>query len=196
MLRKKFLILIAALLAMTGGVTKAQNVGLKTNLLSDAFLSPNLGIEVGVAPKWTIEVPVNINAWTLSHHRNWRHLSAQPGVRYWFCERFAGNFLGIYGQGGWYNVGGLDMDFKFLGTDFSKLKDSRYQGWFVGAGVSYGHSWIINSHWNIEAEIGIGWSYTRFDRFRCEGCGKKEETDAHHNYYGVTKAAVNLVYLF
>ena len=179
-----------------GGVTKAQKVGLKTNLFTDAFLSPNLGVEIGLAPKWSLDIPVEINAWTLSHNRNWRHLSAQPEARYWFCERFAGNFVGVHAHGGWYNVGGIDMDFKFLGTDFAKLHNSRYQGWFAGAGISYGHAWIINNHWNFEAEIGIGWSYTRFDRFRCEGCGKKEETGAHHNYFGPTKAALSLVYLF
>lgn len=195
MLRKKFLILLVAIFSM-GGVTKAQKVGLKTNLFTDAFLSPNLGVEIGLAPKWSLDIPVEINAWTLSHNRNWRHLSAQPEARYWFCERFAGNFVGVHAHGGWYNVGGIDMDFKFLGTDFAKLHNSRYQGWFAGAGISYGHAWIINNHWNFEAEIGIGWSYTRFDRFRCEGCGKKEETGAHHNYFGPTKAALSLVYLF
>ncbi|MBD5270132.1 MAG: DUF3575 domain-containing protein, partial [Bacteroides sp.] len=29
----------------------AQDVGIKTNLLNDALLSPNIGIEVGLAPK-------------------------------------------------------------------------------------------------------------------------------------------------
>ena len=44
------------------------------------------------------------------------------------------------------NVRGIDLDVDFLGTDFSKLKDSRFQGWFVGAGVSYGYDWVLNKH--------------------------------------------------
>lgn len=98
--------------------------------------------------------------------------------------------------GGQYNVGGIDIPFSFLGTDFKKLKDTRYQGWFGGLGVAYGYAWAIAEHWNIEGEIGIGWTYTRFDRFRCSGCGKKIEENKPHNYFGVTKAAINLVYLF
>jgi len=45
-------------------------------------------------------------------------------------------------------------------------------------------------------EIGFGYSYTRYDMFRCPGCGKKVETNKPHHYVGFTKAAVNLVYVF
>ena len=83
-----------------------------------------------------------------------------------------------------------------MGSDLSRLSDHRYQGWFVGAGVGYGYAWILNRHLNLEAEIGVGYAYTRFDKFQCEGCGKKVETGRSHHYVGPTKAAVSLVYLF
>ena len=175
---------------------KAQEVALKTNLLSDAFLNPNLEAEVALAPRWTIDVSGQFNTWNLSHDRKWKHWVVQPEIRYWFCDRFAGHFVGAHLLGGQYNVGGIDIPFSFLGTDFKKLKDTRYQGWFGGLGVAYGYAWAIAEHWNIEGEIGIGWTYTRFDRFRCSGCGKKIEENKPHNYFGVTKAAINLVYLF
>ena len=175
---------------------KAQEVALKTNLLSDAFLNPTLAAEVALAPRWTIDVSGQFNTWNLSHDRKWKHWVVQPEIRYWFCDRFAGHFVGAHLLGGQYNVGGIDIPFSFLGTDFKKLKDTRYQGWFGGLGVAYGYAWAIAEHWNIEGEIGIGWTYTRFDRFRCSGCGKKIEENKPHNYFGVTKAAINLVYLF
>ena len=175
---------------------KAQEVALKTNLLSDAFLNPNLAAEVALAPRWTIDVSGQFNTWNLSHDRKWKHWVVQPEIRYWFCDRFAGHFVGAHLLGGQYNVGGIDIPFSFLGTDFKKLKDTRYQGWFGGLGVASGYAWAIAEHWNIEGEIGIGWTYTRFDRFRCSGCGKKIEENKPHNYFGVTKAAINLVYLF
>ena len=49
---------------------------------------------------------------------------------------------------------------------------------------------------NLEAEIGIGYAYTGFDQYRCAGCGKKLTEDNRHHYFGPTKAAVNLVYVF
>lgn len=175
---------------------RAQDVAVKTNLLDDAVLDVNLGAEAGLAPRWTLDVPVSLNLWTLSHGRRWKHIAAQPGARYWLCERFGGHFFGFHVHGGLYNIGGFDGRLNFLGTDFRKLKDTRYEGWFVGAGVSYGYAWMLARHWNLEAEIGIGYSYTRYDQYRCAGCGKKLKTDRPHNYVGPTKAALNLVYLF
>ncbi len=189
------LLLAIALIGIAENV-HGQNVALKTNLLADGFLNPNLGVEIGLSPKWTLDITGQFNAWTLSHDRRWKHWAMQPEARYWFCDRFAGHFIALHAHGGQYNIGGVDGKINFLGTDARKLKDSRYQGWFVGAGVAYGYAWILGRHWNLEAEIGFGYSYTRYDRFRCTGCGKKVETDKPHHYIGPTKAAVNLVYLF
>ena len=80
--------------------------------------------------------------------------------------------------------------------DFRKLLDNRYQGWGAGAGIAYGYAWPVHRHWNIEAEIGFGWIYTRFDSYPCAECGRKIDSDRPHNYVGPTKAALNIVYLF
>lgn len=192
---KKYL-LILAMLIVAWPASRAQDVGIKTNLLYDALCTPTLGIEVGLAPKWSLDVSGSLNAWKVHEHK-WKIWMVQPEARYWFCQRFSGHFLAVHAHGGQYNWGNLDLPFKFLGSDFRQLKDYRFQGWFVGAGVGYGYSWILDKHWNIEAEIGIGWAYTRFDKFRCADCGKKmNDEPLHHNYFGPTKAAVNLIYYF
>lgn len=190
---KALLLCGIALLAVNA---KAQDVAIKTNLLYDATTTANAGIEVAIAPKWTFDLSANLNAWRYSEGRQWRHWLAQPEARYWLCNTFAGHFFAAHLIGGQYNFGHLDLPFSFLGSDFRNLKDKRYQGWFAGAGIAYGYSWILNRHWNIEAEIGIGWAYTRYDTFNCAGCHKKIESDRSHNYFGPTKAAVNLVYTF
>ena len=191
---KKLLILLIFVLGSAAGA-KGQNVGLKTNMLGDGSLSPNLGIELGLAPKWTLDVTGQVNFWDVNNHK-WKHWLAQPEVRYWFCERFAGNFLGFHAIGGQYNFGRIKNSVKFLGSDFSKLTDLRYQGWGAGLGVAYGHSWVLGMHWNLEVELGVGWIYTRYDVFPCTECGTKLESDKDHHYFGPTKAAVSLVYLF
>lgn len=170
--------------------SKAQTVALKSNLLYDAFLNVNAGIEIGLAPKWTLDVSGDLNTWSLSDGKRWKHWMVQPEARYWFCDRFAGHFVGAHLLGGQYNVGHIDQPF------FDSLKDHRYQGWAAGAGIAYGYSWILGKHWNIEAEIGVGYVYTRYDKFQCAGCGKKIASDLHKNYFGPTKAAINIVYLF
>ncbi len=193
MKRKVFLFFVMLLLGLSA---RGQNVAIKTNLLYDALMNVNIGLEVGLAPKWTLDVSGNLNCWKLSHDRRWKHWLAQPEARYWFCDRFAGHFIGVHALGGQYNVGGVKNGISFLGSDFSKLSDYRYQGWFVGAGIAYGYAWILGRHWNLEAEIGVGYVYTRYDKFNCAGCGRKLLTDRPHHYFGPTKAAINLVYTF
>ena len=63
--------------------TKAQEVAVKSNLLYDAVLSPTVGVEVALAPQWTLDVSGTINAWAINDHR-WKTFFAQPEARYWF----------------------------------------------------------------------------------------------------------------
>lgn len=188
--------ILSAIALSAASMAYSQDVAIKSNLLDDAVLNVNVGVELGAAPKWTFDIPVSLNNWSMSHDRTWKHWSVQPGVRYWLCEKFGGHFFGAHIHGGQYNIGGFDGKLNFLGTDFSKLADTRFQGWFIGAGVSYGYAWMLDKHWNIEGEIGLGYSYTRYDQFQCAGCGKKIKTNKPHNYVGLTKAALNIVYLF
>lgn len=183
------------MLSIVGGSLYSQSLAIKSNLIYDAIAVANLGVEIPMAPKWTLDVSGNLNAWTINNHR-WKHWLVQPEARYWLCERFQGHFFGIHALGGQYNVGNLRNSIHFLGTDFSDLTHNRYEGWMAGAGIAYGYSWILSKHWNIEAEIGFGWIYTRSDVYPCEKCGTKLDDNRVHNYVGPTKAALNLVYLF
>lgn len=193
-MKLKFLIpLFLGLLISVGA--KAQDVAIKTNLLYDATATVNLGVEVGVAPKWTLDLSGNLNAWNINEDKRWKHWLVQPEARYWFCDRFSRHFLGIHALGGQYNIGGLQNNIKFLGTDFSKLSNNRFQGWGVGAGVAYGYAMILGKHWNLEFEVGVGYIYSAYDIFECTGCGRRVGQDNNH-YVGLTKAAINLVYLF
>ena len=190
---KKLLLLLLFAVGPAAGA-KGQDDGLKTNFLSDGFLSPNLGIEIGLAPRWTVDLTGQVNFWNVNSHR-WRHWIAQPEARYWFCDRFSRHFVGVHALGGDFNVGMIKNDIHFLGTDFSKLTDRRYQGWLVGAGVAYGYAFILGRHWNLELELGVGYAYLNFDKFECAECGRKVGEGDHH-YVGPTKAAINLVYVF
>ncbi len=193
-MNKRMTIMTMALLCVQ--VALAQKAALKSNLLYDATTTINLGLELALSPKWTLDLSGNYNGWTFSDNRKWKHWMVQPEARYWFCNKMQGHFIGLHAMGGQYNMGNIDLDFNFLGTNFSKLKDYRYEGWAVGAGLAYGYAWTLSKHWNLEAEIGLGWAYTRYDKFECKNCGEKVESDKSHHYVGPTKAAVNLVYVF
>ena len=190
---KRLLALALLCLAFIPGM-RSQNVGIKTNLISDAILSPNLGVEIGLAPKWTLDLSGQLNLWPINDHK-WKHWLAQPEARYWFCERFMQSFLGFHVLGGQFNVGNIDTNINFLGSNFSKLKDRRYEGWAAGVGVAYGYAWAFAKHFNLEFEIGVGYVYLDYKKYSCGECSKLLGK-SHHNYFGPTKAAINFEYLF
>ena len=190
---KKGFLLLAFVLGLSF-MARGQNVAIKTNLLYDAAANINAGVEVGLAPRWSLDVSADFNQWTLNQHK-WKHWFVQPEARYWFCDRFLKHFLGFHVIGGEFNFGNIENNAKFLGSDFSKLSDHRYQGWGAGAGIAYGYALPLGVHWNMEFELGVGYVYVNYDRFECKDCGRKVDSSDHH-YVGPTKAAINLVYLF
>lgn len=176
---------------------EARDFALKTNLLYDATATVNVGAELEIAPKWTIDLSGNFNAWSFSEGKRWKHWLVQPELRYWLCRDMGGHFFALHALGGQYNVGKVNLDFlDFLGDNFKDFKTLRHQGWYAGAGIGYGYTWMLGKHWNLEAEIAVGYVYSRYDVYECAGCGKKTATDRHNNYIGPTKAAINLVYVF
>ena len=174
----------------------AQKMAVKTNFLHDITTTANLGAEFRLAPRWTFDLSGDLNPWTFSEGKRFKHWLLQPELRYWTCDAWSGHFFGAHLLGGQFNVGGFDINANFLGTDWRLIKDHRYQGWMAGAGLAYGYAWILGQHWNLEAEAGAGWVHSWYDTFRCAGCGKKISSDDQHDYFGVTKLSVSLVYLF
>lgn len=160
-------------------VRAEESVAIKSNLLYDALLNANLGVEFRVAPHWTVDVSGNYNGWKLSHGRQWKHWMVQPELRYRLnSDRMSGHFFAGHIFGGQFNT---------------TLNDFRRQGWATGIGVGYGYSWRFGRHWGLEAEIAVGYAYYRYDKYPCAGCGRKIAT-RQKNYVGPTKAALNLVY--
>ena len=188
--------LLVILMWCMGISVSAQDWSLKSNLLHDVTATIDIGVETRLKPKWTLDVSADWNPWTFSDNKKWKRLSIQPEARYWFCEAFNGHFVGAHLLGGIYNVGGWNTDFKLLGTDFSQLQEHRFEGWMLGAGIAYGYQWLLSKHWSVEAEIGIGYVYSRYDKYECPYCGDLLEENKPHNYFGPTKAAVNLIYVF
>ena len=170
---------------------KGSMIGIKSNLPYWATATFNLGAEVYLARHWTLELEAGLNPFSGknddgSYGRSLKHLRLHPELRYWFCETFNGHFLGVHTPYLLYNV----TDIKWLGTE-----GERHQGWGAGAGISYGYSWLLSRHWNLEATVGVGYLYLKSDKYPCANCGRKQEGIKKH-YFGPTQAAINLIYQF
>ena len=189
----KLILAVGFLLAFATGVnaqkqrtqTYLPKIAIKTNALYWATSTPNLGLEIGLAKKLTLDISGNYNPWKFSDNKQLKHWLVQPELRYWLCERFNGSFFGLHGHYADADISNLNMF--GLGHD-------RYDGKIYGAGISYGYQWILNKHWSMEAEIGVGYARIDYDKYNCGKCGTKLG-DGHKNYVGPTKVALNIIYV-
>lgn len=200
-MKTKIKFLAACLLIAAGGSCAfAQEVAIKSNLVSDALTTPNLGLECGVGGRSTVNLVYGLNPWEFSDGRKKaKHWVLMPEYRYWFCSRFNGHFLGVHAFGGEMNAANVNLPLPggfFKGDNLRReVRDYRFQGGFIGAGVTYGYQWILARHWNLEAEVGVGYGHVWYDKFACGKCGAALG-DGKSNYLGVTKLGVSFLYLF
>ncbi|KGN99467.1 hypothetical protein HR11_04220 [Porphyromonas macacae] len=186
----KFLVLGSLFLILTSSLTvSAQSFSLKTNLFHWATTTPNLGMEFKIGDKWTMDISGGYNPFTFKENRKLKHWIVFPEIRWWTCESYTGHFLGFHFIGGRYNVGGIDIP---IGR-FGKLKDYRYEGCAVGAGLTYGYHWILSKRLNLEASVSAGYGYFDYEKFKCPKCGEKI-SEGNYNYFGLTKATLSLIY--
>lgn len=164
---------------------------MKTNLLYDATGSVNVGVEWAMSSRWSVDVSGNYNAWDFARKRKWHHLLVQPEVRYWFCESGNGHFIGVHLHGCKFNIAHVKMPFGL----WKELRHRRYQGDLWGGGFTYGYSWLLSKHWNVEAAVGVGYARVRYDKYPCASCGRLLDS-GKKNYFGPTKAALSMVYVF
>ena len=131
------------------------------------------------------------NPWTLNKDDNKKikHWMVMPEFRYWLCERFNGHFFGIHTGFAEYNISGVRIPFQNKST-----QEHRYEGWATGIGISYGYTWILGKRWNLEANIGAGYIYTKYDKYECKTCGRFKGNQKKH-YFGPTKAGISLIYI-
>lgn len=172
---------------------------IKTNLLQGAVaFAPNLGVEYALNNKSTIELTGALNHWGLdgsaTNNKKLVHWILQTEYRYWLGKSFYGHFFGVHALGGKYNISAHTLPNLFWGGDLMESQ-YRYDGWMMGAGVSYGYHLRFARHWGVEFNIGIGVAHLRYDKYDCIRCGRKLNTE-NRTYFGPTKAGISLIYNF
>ncbi len=94
-----------------------QVLALKSNLAADAVASPNLGAELKLGGRISLDVTTHYNPFSSGGTRRFKHWLVQPELRFWRCEPFSGHFVGVHALLGEYNVGDTDLP---LGLDLYK----------------------------------------------------------------------------
>jgi hypothetical protein len=198
---KRLFILAISILFFSGIVSNAQTFGVKSNILYWTAATPNVGLELSVAPRWTIEFEGAYNPWTFDKKENMKakHWLVSPEVRYWFCESFIGHFIGINANYTQFNIGAVPVPFQkafvsLNSTPYLDLSDSRSEGWAAGAGITYGFAFPVARRWNIEFTAGLGYWYSAYDQFESRKCGLFQQTVQKHAI-GLSSLGVSFIYM-
>lgn len=165
---KKLYLLLLLLMPLT---SVAQELAVKTNVLYWATGTMNLGMEVGLGKRVTFDVSGNYNPFEFKDDTYLKFWSVNPEFRFWFGEKFYGHFLGLGAMYAEYNMSGIPY------PGYSWAKDSRYEGWMTMVGLTYGYQWPIAKRWNMEAVVGVGYMYSKYDKYVKGDCGAFEGAD-------------------
>ena len=176
---------ILLLLLLCAAPAYAQHSALKTNLLLWATTTPNASAEFALSQRFSIEAGAAYNAWKFGNGMKLNLYLARLEPRFWFCRKFEGHFLGLHGHYGHFNVALIPF--------LPSIEGYIYRGDFRGGGLSYGYHWAFGRRWGVEAVIGGGYTALKYGKYRCVECAEKV-ADYKRNYFGVTHAAINLIY--
>ena len=159
-------------------------IAAKTNLLFDALLAANLGVEISPWTHWSLDIPVWYSPYNITATRNIRLFAVQPEIRWWSKEAMSGHFVGLHTH-----VAGFNIAL----NNYARYQDPNHALW--GMGLSYGYAISLgkSQHWGMEFNIGAGFAKYRYDAYRNWNNGPKFKSGSDC-YWGVTRAGVTLSY--
>lgn len=170
-------------------------IGVKTNMLYDLSMTPNIGLELYLAPHISLGANWAYAWWNRDKSSfYWRAYGGDAELRYWFKpwyarenslrDAFSGHHLGLYGLMCTY-------DYEFGGNGQQAPK------WSYGGGISYGYSLPVTKCLNIDFTIGLGYLQGKYYRYEPSSTVIDDYywLSTHtRKYWGPTKAEVSLVW--
>ena len=165
----------------------ASYFALKSNLLYDALLVPNLSLEASIGSGWTLAAGGMFAWWSKdAKHRYWRIYGGDLEIRKYFgtlskSKPLQGHHLGIYGDF-------LTYDFEFGAKGYQSKAT-------YAAGIKYGYSHPIANRLNLDFALGIGYLHSNYKTYvPRDGCYVYQETKKR-KWLGPTQAEISLVWL-
>lgn len=171
-------------------------VALKSNLLYDACLIPNIGAELHLGRQWTLSANWQYSWWKNDRkHLYWRIYGGDMGIRKYFGKAastrlFTGHHLGVYGQILTYDVEWGKRGF-IGGIPGGTIWDKAH----YGGGIEYGYSKPVGKRLNLDFSLGAGYlggicyEYLPMDDHYVWQATRKR------SWLGPTKAEITLVWL-
>ena len=169
-------------------------LALKTNLLYDLALLPNLTAECYLGKQWSLAIESNWNWWSFGNpvQNQWHYRVQTAGleVRRWFKSPspLHGHALGVYSMAGNYDI-------RFSPKDENSLGDLSYRSW--SAGLSYAYSFPVARQLNLELGLAVGYMGGPYYKYNYCMIHERWERQVMYsrNYIGPTRVGVSLVWL-
>ncbi len=171
-------------------------MALKTDMLYDALLVPNAGVEFYLGGNFSVSVDWMYAWWKNDRsHWYWRTYGGEVAVRRWFGRKaqekpLTGHHIGIYGQA-------LTYDFETGGRGYmgGEPGGTLFDRCNYGVGVEYGYSLPIARRLNIDFTVGVGYFGGKYYEYLpMDDCYVWQATK-NRRYFGPAKAEVSLVWL-
>lgn len=167
---------------------KPWYVGVKTNMLYDALLVPNGGLEIYIGKNWSIDA-YWMYAWWKSDrvHNYWRTYGGDVELRKWLGSAARRKPLTDHHIGAYAQI--VTYDFELGGRGY--LADR----WSYAAGVSYGYSLPVAKRLNIDFSIGLGYMGGEYKEYLPQDGHYVWQSTKRRHWLGPTKAEISLVWL-
>ncbi len=171
-------------------IVHSQGFAIRNNLLYDATLTPNFGVETRLDSVWTMGLNAGFNLWDYDKAKNkkWRHILISPNFRHYNDTLFRKSFWGLHAVYSHYNVSNVKFPFGM----YKDVRDKRLQGDLVAIGGSVGYNWWLTGRMHLEAEIGLALAYTWYKEYECATCGAY--LGKSNKFFLLPKLGLNLVW--
>ncbi|MEG2317234.1 MAG: DUF3575 domain-containing protein [Rikenellaceae bacterium] len=166
---------------------KPVTMSIKTNVPLLAALVFNGAIEFGFGDRYSVDIPLILSPYTVSSSYKFKVVTIEPEFRFWLKNNTKGHFFGVHALFGKGSV----VSPVFLNEDID-YKTTRPA---FGFGVSYGYLFRLAKHWGLEATLGAGYVNIKHDK-RPLNSSIIGATGVVKNYWGITRAQINLIYNF
>lgn len=194
---------------VTNAPSKAgYTFALKTNMLYDAALTPNIGVEFPIDSHFSVGANW-MYAWWHNDHRNkqWKIYGGDINLRYYFGKPAAGSLNSIDTEAGTlrpmtgHHIGLYGQVLVFQVANGGKGYITGIPGqnlWgkpWLGGGIEYGYSMSIARRLNLDFTLGLGYISGEYRTYRPMDGHYVWQSSRRRNWVGPTKAEISLVWL-
>ena len=141
----RFKLLVVAIILFAANISlSAQRIAVTSNLLEDALLTPNVGVDIVIADRQSLTFDTSFSPYKISESFHNKCMTFRAGYKYWFNQALYAHYLGV--------------DAVLSSSDVGIGKHD-FRDEYFGIGVGYGYSFIISKRLNLVPCVGVGLAY-------------------------------------